>query len=115
MINIQIVVNCRRTGSGAYTTMNAPAFNRSKSGKHWQEMQQITPVQHLTIIDISNSEKHNCYRVRVSEDGKFFKVRDNTMIDTYHCVTCDEVDRKVKASEVEEFFCHAQHGETIEL
>ncbi len=115
MLYITVITNCRRTGSGAYTTMNCPSMNHSKSGNHWQEIQQISVNSRLLVIDISNSGKHNCFRVRVRKDGKVVKISDNTMIDQYHCVTCDEVDRSVKESEIEEAVCVAKHGDTIEL
>lgn len=93
MINVLVTINCRRTGSGAYTTANCPKVNSSRTGNHWQEQQQLAPTDHpLLVVNITNSGKHKCFRIKVKADGSIVTLSNNRMIDAYHCVSCDEVN-----------------------
>lgn len=106
-------IECRFTGAGAYTSANCPKTAASKSGKHWTEIQWVRQETPLLVTDISNSGKHNCYHIKVTEDGNVLKLHNNTMIDPYHCVTCNEVDFPKEGDETETHFCHVNDGDRI--
>ena len=94
MINVLVTINCRRTGAGAFTTAHCPRVNISGTGKHWQEQQQLAPTdQPLLVVNITNSGKHKCFRIKVKNDGSIVTLSNNRMIDPHHCISCDEVNK----------------------
>jgi hypothetical protein len=50
---------------GALTTMNGEVIERSRTGRHWTERREVDLGDEFDIINISNSGKHSCHRVRV--------------------------------------------------
>ena len=63
----------RSTGMGAYTKVfpfegdvDVKEFNFSKTGNHWNILVEGTGV--IDVVDISNSGKHRCKRVRLEND-----------------------------------------------
>jgi len=64
------IINCRKTGNGASTTVveefdsSIRILNRSKSGNHWdEEVTFMSNDAYVIVQDISNSQKHRCYKL----------------------------------------------------
>lgn len=81
----RFVLECRDTGMGAYTSMGGEEFNISRSGRHWSEVVELAPGESVNIKDISNSGKHRCRRVTLTE-GKF---ETTPMLEDDWCFVCD--------------------------
>lgn len=88
---------CRNTRRGAYTTMDGEVVRSSRTGNHWVERKEVDIGDIITIIDITNSGKHNCRKLEVigfdPEAPEEEKVKTKTLVkaDPYGvvCPICD--------------------------
>jgi len=76
------VVDCRATGMGAKTFMNSlmaregiEVFDESKRKTHWKERVWLYEGEEIAVINISNSGKHNCYKVKLINE-EFVKEKE---------------------------------------
>ncbi len=68
-----IYVECRQTGSGAYTSVDGKVVQSSKTGNHWVEKVVLQPGKKIPVVDVSNSGKHRCYLLSIDESGTEIK------------------------------------------
>lgn len=59
----EVILECRRTKSGGYTTMNGEKFD--VQGNHWKERRIVRIGDEFEVIDISNRGNHRCSKVQV--------------------------------------------------
>jgi hypothetical protein len=68
-------VECRSTRMGAVTRIlsdRVRVVSRSRTGRHWVEEINIHPGEHVPVVDISNTGRHNCYYAYL-ENGQIQK------------------------------------------
>ena len=87
------VLEGRSTSKGAYTTMNGERFEFSKSGTHWMERKPVNVGDKIYITDISNSGKHYCRIIRITEIDPEVKYEIVEQADE-HTDICPVCDRK---------------------
>jgi hypothetical protein len=66
----------------------ARVVSRSRTGRHWVEEIDIRPGDLIAVIDITNSGKHNCYFVSLS-DAREIHISP-ALDDEGRCLICEQ-------------------------